>query len=107
MTDGEVNATLAGMLDRAGFESACTAAPFGTRSCDDATLLAGAIRAVLKLADEWATEAKRIDGIFASDEDPWPRTVGGMRAEAFESCAGKVRAAITAALTGKEAGNGT
>ena len=66
-------------------------------------LLVAAVEAVLTLADEWITEAKRIDGIFATDEDPWPRTVGGMRAEAFESCAKKVREAITSALAGKEA----
>jgi hypothetical protein len=55
--------------------------------------------AALKLADDWDAEANRITGIFAADEDPWSRTVGGMRAEAFEKCAKDLRAAITAALT--------
>ena len=88
MADGGVTATLREMLDRAGFEAACTAAPIGTRSCDDATLLVGAIREVLKLAGDWESEGLRLD------------------AEAYENCARAVRETIRAALAGKEAGDG-
>ncbi len=65
-------------------------------------VLLAVIEKMLEAADGWAAEAKRIGGIFAGEEDPWPRTVGGMRAEAFESCAKTVCEAITTALTGKE-----
>ena len=68
-------------------------------AADDVPLLLAAIERALEKADEWGTEAKRIDGIFAADEDPWPRTVGGMRAQAFEQCAKELREAITAELT--------
>lgn len=45
----DLTAVLADMKERAGFEAACTPAPLGSRSCDDAVLLLAAAERVLAL----------------------------------------------------------
>lgn len=111
MTPDDLSAELDRMKERQRFASDASAgfsqmeerhAALIKVAYEDTPRLLAVVEAVLKEAGEWVTEAKRIDGIFAGDEDPWPRTVGGMRAEAFESCAAKVREAIGRELTGTQ-----
>ena len=85
------------------FEQAIRAARDVPRLLALVAVQRAALDAVLKLADEWGAEAKWIDAKFAGEEDPWPRTVAGMRAQAFEQCAKALREAITAELTKGEA----
>jgi hypothetical protein len=62
MAETDLTATLKEMLDRAGFEGACTADPIGTRSCDDARLLLAAIEAVLVLHQPVTTNGGWLEG---------------------------------------------
>ena len=72
----------------------------------DFRLLLAAVEAALKLPGEWEKKARRLNGLAGEAKDPPSRIAISLRAQAFEDCAGKVRAAITTALTGKEAGDG-
>jgi hypothetical protein len=72
----------------------------------DVPLLIAAIEAALKPADRWEAEAARLDKLAEAETDPQSRIAISLRAQAFEDCARELREAITAALTGKEAGDG-
>jgi hypothetical protein len=69
-------------------------------AADDVPRLVAALEAVLKLADKWEQEGRRLAALAAEETDPQSRIAVSLRAQAFEDCA-KVRDAVTRELTGE------
>ena len=75
---------------------------------DDAPRLFAAVEAVLKLADDWDGKAAAFTAAASRDGGPsrMTRAMLGARVQVLQDCAKALREAVTAALAGKEAGDG-
>jgi len=105
MTDADPSAILAGIRARHLYIDGPAYVEDIRASADDVPLLLAAVGAALELPGGWEQETARLDALAQSTADPQSRVATSMRAQAFEECARKLRAAITAALTGEEAGS--
>jgi hypothetical protein len=72
--------------------------------------MAAVLEKVLELADGWETEAAlsdRLAQVRDHEDDVHAAGLLSVRAQAYQDLAGELRAAVTGALYGEEAGDGT